>query len=252
MPDEIPAGVGGWHLAAIAATALAGGLLPLALRWSDRRLHAALAFSTGVFLGATFLHFLPELPHGVEGSLGPRAVWACVLLGVLAVYLAETLFLHAHHEHEDPDQHHASVGWAALFGLTVHSLTNGIGLAFAARMPELAAPAFVAVIAHKGFEAFSLTSVFQLGRHPRRATAAVIVAFALTTPLGFLAGSALAGWLAGAGVAIAVALAAGSFLYVCLGELLPEVFHHREDGALKITLLLAGIGVMAIFGGGHA
>jgi zinc transporter ZupT len=175
-----------------------------------------------------------------------------VLVGVLAVYYAEALFLHAHHEHEHPDQHHRSIGWAALFGLSVHSLTNGIGLAFAARMPELAAPAFVAVIAHKGFEAFSLTSVFQLGRHPPRATAAVILAFALTTPLGFAAGNVLAGWLAGTGVAVAVALAAGSFLYVCLGELLPEVFHDREDRALKIALLLAGIGVMAFFGGGHA
>jgi zinc transporter ZupT len=41
-----------------------------------------------------------------------------------------------------------------------------------------------------------------------------------------------------------MALAAGTFLYVCLCELLPEVFHHREDGVLKIAFLSAGVALM--------
>ena len=43
-------------------TALAGGFLPLLVRWDGRRLHLALALSTGIFLGAVFLHLLPSLP----------------------------------------------------------------------------------------------------------------------------------------------------------------------------------------------
>lgn len=243
--------VGAGGAAAVAAVAFLGGALPLLVRWSDRRLHAALALSTGVFLGAVFLHVLPELSEAAAGGLAPHALWAFVLVGVLAVYFAETLFLHAHHDREHPDQHHRAVGWAALFGLSVHSLTAGIGLAFASRTPELAAPLIAATIGHKGFEAFSLTSVFQLAKLSRRAILLLAALFALMTPLGYAAGDLLAGTLSGAGVAIAVALAAGSFLYVSLCELLPEVFHHREDGAWKVALLLAGIGVMAWFGGGH-
>lgn len=248
MPEHaVAAGVGVWQSLAVAAVALVGGLLPLLVRWTDRRLHAALALSTGIFLGAVFLHFLPELPHTSAGGLSDRALWSFVLIGVVAVYLAETLFLHAHHEHEDPDQHHRAVGWAALFGLSVHSFTSGVGLVFAAQTPGLGQVVFVAILGHKGFEAFSLASVFQLGKFPRRATLAVVVGFALMTPLGVLAGSLLAGWLAGAGLAAAVALAAGSFLYVCLCELLPEVFHERKDAAMKIVLLLIGILVMNYF-----
>ena len=37
---------------AIFAVGLAGGLAPLFLKWKDRGHHAALAFSTGIFLGA--------------------------------------------------------------------------------------------------------------------------------------------------------------------------------------------------------
>ena len=45
------------------------------------------------------------------------------------------------------------------------------------------------------------------------------------------------------------ALAAGPFLFVSLCELLPEVFHHREDSAIKVALLLGGIGaVLALHG----
>ena len=39
--------------------ALAGGTLPLIVKWNERQLHTALALSTGIFLGAVFLHLLP-------------------------------------------------------------------------------------------------------------------------------------------------------------------------------------------------
>ena len=37
------------------------------------------------------------------------------------------------------------------------------------------------------------------------------------------------------------ALAAGTFLYVCLAELLPEVFHHPGDNLAKFGFILAGV-----------
>ena len=47
---------------------LGGGLLPLLVKWNDRRLHIALALSTGIFLGAVFLHMLPELPATIADA----------------------------------------------------------------------------------------------------------------------------------------------------------------------------------------
>ena len=40
---------------------IAGGLIPLFFKWGDRQHHIALAFSTGIFLGAVFLHLLPSV-----------------------------------------------------------------------------------------------------------------------------------------------------------------------------------------------
>lgn len=234
--------------------ALAGGCLPLLMRWTDRLLHSMLALSTGIFLGAVFLHLLPSLSHlenqangaGASGHLHGEnlSLWFFVLLGVLGVYLTEALVLRTH-DHDDVHRHRA-VGYAALVGLAVHSLTNGIGLATAIGKEDLALAIFVSIIAHKGFEAFSLTSVFQLAEFPRRRIVLLMVLFSLVTPLGVLLGGALEHHLGDYGKAVLTALAAGTFLFVCLCELLPEVFHHRVDSVAKIALLAVGIATMVL------
>lgn len=248
--------------------ALAGGALPLLVKWNERQLHTALALSTGIFLGAVFLHLLPSLSSmsaalaesaargdgdpAADGSLGTLAahgsqtwIWLTVLVGVLGVYLVEALLLRTH-DHDDQHRHRA-VGYASLVGLSVHALTAGIGYAAASRDAALSTTILVAILAHKGFETFSLTTVFQLAHFGRARSLATIAVFSLITPAGILLGKLTTGSLGPAGVALFTALAAGTFLYVCLCELLVEVFHHREDSLRKIALLALGIGMTVVF-----
>lgn len=246
----------------ILLVALIGGGVPLLFRWGERGLHTALALSTGIFLGAVFLHFLPELSrlrltelepahdghnHGHGGDVW---LWLFVLVGVLGVYLVESLVLRTH-DHDELHRHR-SVGWAALLGMGVHALTTGIGYGATRDHEAISSAMLFAILAHKGFEAFSLTTVFQLAKFQGRRLVVLVVAFALVTPIGILLGEVLTAGLGQAGTAILTALAAGTFLYVCLCELLTEVFHHREDGALKVALLAAGIAMTVVFEGiGH-
>ena len=83
-------------------------------------------------------------------------------------------------------------------------------------------------------------------RQLRPLPALLLAVFALLTPLGVWGGSFLFPSIGEDGIAVAVALAAGTFLYVCLTELLPEVFHHREDILAKIVLLALGIAAMGV------
>ena len=134
-----------------------------------------------------------------------------------------------------------------LMGIGVHALTAGLGLAALGDRAAFGTAFFMAFLAHKAFETFSLVTVFQLATFPKRRIIVVLALFALVTPVGMLAGEALIAPLGTRGVDIVTALAAGTFLYVCIGELLPEVFHHREDSLLKIGLLTAGVALAFIF-----
>jgi zinc transporter ZupT len=220
---------------------LGGGLLPLLVKWNDRRLHIALALSTGIFLGAVFLHMLPELPATIaDANISARLLWSFTLMGVLAIYFLESLVFRTH-DHDDVHRHTA-VGYASLAGLSLHAFTVGLSLS----ATELTTPILVGLLFHKAFEAFSLTSVFQLAHFAQKKVATMIIIFSCITPLGLFLGSKFLPQLSPQATAIAVALAVGTFLYVCLTELLPEVFHHKEDVITKVILLLVGIGGMAL------
>ena len=312
----------------ITVVALLGGALPLLVKWTERHLHTALALSTGIFLGAVFLHLLPEVadlslslkdsheaaseaqaqdgtahaaeegqehdhdegngshehhdpsdeaaahsdPDGASHAHetdhdhehpagdhdhsadeaghshgGSMWLWLCVLAGVLGVYFFESLALRTH-DHDEAHRHKA-VSYAALGGLSIHALTAGIAYAAVRGTGALSEAFLFAILAHKAFESFSLTTVFQLAEFSRTKTLIMVLCFSLVTPLGIVAGGLLAGFLGDTGLPILIALAAGTFLYVCLCELLTEVFHHREDSLRRIFLLIAGIALMVVVEG---
>jgi len=223
-----------------------GGCLPLLRQWSHRQLHAVLALATGVFLGAVFLHLLPEISslEVPNSAIDSRQLWLLTLGSTLAVYLLEALVFRAH-DHDEAHRHRA-VAYSALVGLSVHSFTEGVAFSVLSADPRAAAPFFLSTLGHKLLDGFSLASVFRLGDMPVRRVMFWMLAFALLTPFGMLLGDSLRSILTGTAYAVVSALAAGTFLFVSLCELLPEVFHHREDSVVKVGLLLTGIGAFMV------
>jgi zinc transporter ZupT len=222
--------------------AIVGGILPLLTRWSDRALHLFITFSCGIFLGAVFLHLLPEV--GAATAQTSHNLWLWVLAGLLGVYILEAIFMRESHPTEK--QQHAMVSYAAFLGLGVHSLAEGVGLAATAGNERLALAVSLSVISHKAAGAFSLATIFVLAELPRRRIAALMVVFALITPAAALGGDVVMGGLSGEVSSIMTALAAGTFLFVVLCELLPEVFHHHGELFRKLGILVLGIGLMMV------
>ena len=236
----------------IIAVGLLGGMLPLLVRRSDRLLHLFIAFATGLFLSAVFLHLLPEVArmaasvpseHG-EGE-ADHTLWLFVLLGVVGLFLLENLVL----AKGGPGSRHLTVGWASLFGLCVHAFTAGLGLAAAHVKPELAEPVFLSIVSHKMAETFSLAAVFMLAGARGSKILVLVLLFSLVTPAGAIVGGELVHVLSSRGLHILTALAAGTFLFVALCDLLPEVFHHREDLWSRIGFLAAGIALSVVLHG---
>lgn len=243
------------------ALALGAGSVPLVARFGPRVLHGVVAAACGLFLGITFLHLLPELAERAHGAGDSAPVlWGSVLAGLLAVFLADVVLRsredHWSATHSDPhaDPHelqggdhpahhggHRVVGIATFVGLSVHTLGGAIGIGLGFNEPDLRDVLVLATVTHKAAEAFSLSSVLLLAELSRRATFGLLVAYALVTPVGILAGRAFAQGIAPGFIGPAEGLAAGTFLYVAVAELLPEIFHGESDRRLKVGLLLLGI-----------
>ena len=229
-----------WN-AVIMAAILVGGWLPLLWRWSERALHLAVALATGVFLGAVFVHLLPEL----LGQHPSPAVVVLVPLSILVLFAIERIGLHA------SGGSHVVLGHATLIGLAVHSLAGGFGLAVGGSVPALQLAIFLSILGHKTVEAFSLTTVLLLAGKRLRRIALLVGLLAAMTPTGSALGVLFLGTLPGGPPLAPMAIATGTFLYVALLDLLPEVLHQREDLGAKIGLMSVGLVFMALLRGWH-
>ncbi len=230
------------YTAGIFAVAIAGASPPLFKKWSDRQLHLFIAFGAGVFLGAIFLHLLPDAI--VLGSSGTAS--AMVLLGFVLILLVERILFGSHKFHcgEDCGHRHEVVGFVALIGLSVHSLTAGFGLGVGMLEPELGMVIFIAIIAHKATAAFSLATIFRLAGFSVKKTIGLILLFAIMTPLGALISLPFIHALQNVSLAIPTGITAGTFLYVATIDLVPEAFHADKEKISSFVWLVFGIFIM--------
>jgi len=236
------------------AVSLAGALLPLLRRWSERGLHVFVSISAGVFLGTVFLHLLPHLAgvdadghahHAAGEGSGPSlAPWIAALLGLLLLFALEKVWLRSVTEGAAQDPHRAL--WAATWlGLGMHSISEGMALAAILEDPAVRTQLLVSILAHKATEAFSLATVMRLAHLGNARSVMFLALFALLGPLGILIGSELAS-AGGVLGQVLTGFACGTFLYVALCDLLPEVFHGVERAWIKLGTVALGVLATAV------
>jgi zinc transporter ZupT len=226
------------------AVAFCGGLLALVRKWSEPQLHTIVAFGAGIFLGATFIHLLPE---AMEGEYSKEA-GAMVLIGFLLVLFVERFLLSRPGQAGGHVHVHTVVSTTAFIGLSVHTLIGGLGLAIGAEQPEVGRAVLVSLLAHKIPETFVMVTLMMLAgiRYSR-----IIVNLAILcamTPIGAMLLAQIVPVNGSRALSMMTGLVAGTFLYVATGNLLPEVFHLRERRGWNLALLVVGAVLMAGLG----
>jgi len=231
-------------LPAVVVACLLGGLVSLtlaallALRLKPQALGRMVAFAAGTMLAAAWLDLLPEAFH--LGAAQHDALFATTLAALLGFYLLEraALWRHAHPEpHGGPA---AGTPWVVLLGDGVHNFVDGVLIAAAFLAdPWLGVTTTLAVVAHEvPQELGDFVLLLAAGWSKRRA----LLANAASS-LASVAGG-IVGWLAldGARGALpyALAVAAASFLYIAVADLLPLLHRRRRiDGFVPQSALLA-------------
>jgi zinc and cadmium transporter len=245
------------NLTMIVLATLLGGLLSmvaaagLVFRLSRRSTATLVAFAAGVMLSSALLDILPEAFAGLEAGAGQsahQALFATLLAGLLGFFALERLALwrHAHADcNAAAGEHQAEVAAPLiLIGDAFHNFVDGllIAAAFLAD-PMLGVTTTLAVVAHEiPQELGDFVLLLNAGWSPRKAFLAN-AASSLTSVLGGLLGYfALAG--AEQFLPYVLTIAAASFIYIAVADLLPLLHRQRNSFALQSALI--GVGVMVV------
>ncbi len=229
----------------ILAAGLFGGILPFIRKWSDELLHLFISFGAGIFIGTVFLHLLPEaLSHNNHNI---SAIF--ILIGFMLIFFIERFLIIR--GDGGYDHSHLVISIAAMVGLSVHSLIEGLGLAVGSEYEDIGSLIFFSIIAHKSTAAFSLASLFLLAKMKLKKRLLLIVLFSIMTPLSAIIFSNLFTSIDHDSLSPFLGLTTGTFLYVSVGELLPEVFHTKSHKWAKLLLLFFGILIMSVIKHGH-
>ncbi len=227
-------------------------LLPEQVR--GRLLPHAVSFAIGALLGAALLGLLPHALEAVQGD-DFHAVTGAVLLGLFGFFVLEKLVLwrHCHHEHceiHQPDTHshvHPAAGTLILIGDSLHNFIDGILIAAAFLTDiHLGIVTALAVAAHEipqevGDFAVLLHSGFSTSR---------AFLFNLLSSLATVVGGVLAYYSLNELQPLlpyVLAVAASSFIYVAVADLIPGLHKRAEFSATLKQMLLIGAGVGLIY-----
>jgi len=256
-------------LAQIALACLAGGLLSVAAAalvmfgLPKKWLNYAVSFSIGVLLATSMLHLLPE---ALELGLTPHEVFPVLLGGILGFFALEkfAIWRHAHGNgdlHADEtscgdhthDHHHMQGGEAVgiLVGDGFHNFTDGllIAAAFLAD-PALGWATTLAVIAHEvPQEAGDFAILLAAGWQRTKAlfwNGVSSLAALAGGIVGYFALERAQDW-----VPYIITVAAASFIYIAIADLMPRLKREQQGIGWHGLLLAAGIAIV-VFGASHS
>ena len=243
-------------LGGILGVLAASVLLLLSDRWHRRLLPHLISFAVGALLGAAFLALLP---HAIEiaGVENMHQIGLTFVVGILLFFMLEKLVIWRHcHAHDCeahvPDHgHHSSdrsAGVLVLIGDGLHNLIDGVLIAAAFLVDfHLGVVTALAVAAHEiPQEVGDVAVLLQSGMSRAKALFYNVVA-SLTAVLGGVA--AYFGLAAAEGARpYVLAVAAGSFVYVAVADLIPGL-HRRVDaraGLEQLVMIVLGLAMILL------
>jgi zinc and cadmium transporter len=199
------------------------------------------SYAVGALLGAAMLKILPE---AVE-HLAPARLFATLLVGVMLFFILEKLVLWRHCHTHDCDVHDGSVV-GVIVGDSFHNFIDGAVIATAVMTSvPLGISTAIAVAAHEIPQELGDFAILLHAGYSRGRALLLNVLSGLSSALG-----AIVAFVAFDFVPMlrpyCLALAAASFLYVAMADLIPGLHRGRTDAASMRQILLIGAGIVTM------
>ncbi len=220
------------------------GILTMITRFKakSRFLAFLVSFAAGALLGDVFIHLLPQL---AEKGQFTRTTSLYILGAIIVLFVIEK-YIHWHHHGTENDQalHTQPFVFTNLIGDGLHNMIDGMVITGAYLLDiRLGLATTIAVILHEIPQEFADFGVLVYGGlKPSKA-----LFYNFLSALASLLGAVL---VLSFGTnpnteAILIALGAGSFIYLAVADLIPEI--HREEKNTLTQLLSFGAGIIIMF-----
>jgi len=214
----------------------------------DRLVHV----SIGLLLATALVHIVPE---ALSAGLAPVALGWSVLLGILGMFVLEKLTLIHHTHHHEGDGHDHGHGHDAqqlgrgaypiLVADALHNFADGvvIAAAFLVDQPTGWITA-LAVLAHEIPHEIGDFMILLNAGFSRRRSFQFLLLSGSSAVLGGLAGYFLLAATKGL-LPYALAVAAASFIYIALSDLLPELMRRSalRRSLPEVLYVFGGVGI---------
>jgi zinc and cadmium transporter len=236
--------VGFAGLVSVGGVGLSALVLAVPARLRQRLVPLLLSYATGTLLAAALVGLLPA----ALASADPRAVLTTTLGGLLIFFVLERLAIGRHCHAGTACDAHAPVGILILVGDALHNFVDGvvIAAAFAAGVP-LGVATGLAVAAHELPQEVGDFAILLSAGYSRGSALGWNLVSGATTLAGAILAYAILEPLAGA-IPYVLALAAASFLYIGLADLVPGL-HGRPGaraGIRDLLLMFAGVATVVL------
>lgn len=202
------------------------------------------SYAVGALLGISMMGLLPES----LASLAPARVFATLLGGILLFFILEKLVLWRHCHTHDCEVHESTVA-SVMIGDTFHNFVDGavIGAAVLTSVP-LGVSTAIAIAAHEIPQELGDFAILLHAGYSRQKALLLNVLSALASVAGTI-GAFLAFDIVPRTLPYFLVIAASSFLYVAMADLIPGLHRGRTDaGSLRqIVLIALGIATMVWF-----
>ena len=196
------------------------------------------SYAVGALLGASMLEILPKALE----ELPAREVFPTLLLGILLFFVLEKLVLWRHCHTHDCEVHDGAV-LPVVVGDAFHNFVDGAAIAAAVMTSvPLGVSMAVAVAAHEIPQEVGDFAILLHAGYSRSKALFLNVLSALASALGAIA-AYFAFELTPRMLPYFLALAASSFLYVAMADLIPGLHRGRTDAGSMRQILLIGAGI---------
>lgn len=222
-------------------------------KYSQKIMEATVSLAAAVLLGNVFFHMLPELVQESQHEGFNFHTLATWMLGSIVFFFFTEKYLHWHncHHHQDHEDHQHSekcvhpMGMNILIGDGLHNLIDGMAIAASFMLDtQLGILATLAIALHEIPQEIGDFSLLLYAGYSKTKALLLNLASALTAIIGgvvtyFYAQNDNT-------ELILTAVAAGSFLYIAMSDIMPHL-HNEKNKHYKTQVLWFILGLILIY-----